>query len=320
MLMFDLQKLNNGGASGISGMPLGKDFQERLEEVIQLAEKGDPDAAFVLISYLQMNGETGNSMRPEHVAWLRTAAEAGITPAMPLLARVILSQSAGAAEDAKAAELYRVAAERDSGEAIRGYSRLLISGRGVAKDLNKARQLRQKSAGGSEEEIIGRVKRVQADMRAFGTAVESYFVDNNCYPAMTRDASLSVNSDLAKDAPEVFRGIAGFRRKGGANDKLFTLTTPIAYITCLMEDPFAPLPGQVYAYATPMDQAGKPGKPPGWIIWSPGPDGVYDLTGSLGEYDLSKPAPSPELLEKTYDPTNGSVSRGDIWRFSLQRK
>jgi hypothetical protein len=50
----------------------------------------------------------------------------------------------------------------------------------------------------------------------------------------------------------------------------------------------------------------------GWILWSPGPDGRYDIDAAR-DYDPRVPI-SPSLLEKTYDPTNGAVSAGDVWR------
>ena len=60
----------------------------------------------------------------------------------------------------------------------------------------------------------------------------------------------------------------------------------------------------------------------GWMMVSPGPDGDYDLPGSYHAYDPSVPQPSPLLLAGTnargasftYDPTNGLISDGDIWR------
>jgi hypothetical protein len=50
----------------------------------------------------------------------------------------------------------------------------------------------------------------------------------------------------------------------------------------------------------------------GWVVFSPGPDQKYDLDWKL--YDPTVTQPSPELLRYAYDPTNGTVSVGDIFR------
>ncbi len=50
----------------------------------------------------------------------------------------------------------------------------------------------------------------------------------------------------------------------------------------------------------------------GWILFSPGPDGVYDIV-PWEDYDPAN-HPTPALIEKSYDPTNGTYTRGDLWR------
>jgi len=51
----------------------------------------------------------------------------------------------------------------------------------------------------------------------------------------------------------------------------------------------------------------------GWIITSPGPDGIYSIVP--GEILRGVPGTTEtRLLHLTYDPTNGTVSPGDIWR------
>jgi hypothetical protein len=55
------------------------------------------------------------------------------------------------------------------------------------------------------------------------------------------------------------------------------------------------------------------------IHWSVGPDGDYALPRKGGfvdpeVYDPDKAAPSENLMNLTYDPTNGAESDGDIWR------
>jgi type II secretory pathway pseudopilin PulG len=63
----------------------------------------------------------------------------------------------------------------------------------------------------------------------------------------------------------------------------------------------------------------------GWIKVSPGPDGNYDLAGCYYAYSPAVSQPSAPLLfgtnpkgsAFTYDPTNGLVSDGDIWRVKM---
>jgi len=57
----------------------------------------------------------------------------------------------------------------------------------------------------------------------------------------------------------------------------------------------------------------------GWVLWSGGPDGVNDLPGADLPRILHEPSKKglwDVLLQHAYDPTNGTISRGDIWRVS----
>lgn len=158
-----------------------------------------------------------------------------------------------------------------------------------------------------EEGICRMVQRTKADMRSMATAIEAYYVDNNCYPS----SDPSVN--LRKVAPGQ-KAISSFTTT--------SLTTPIAYITSIPSDPFAG-EGQIFGYH--MATTVVPGKKPesaGWILLSPGPDGRFDLDPGVYRADpdpkaysgASSVAPQPELIAGAYDPTNGTVSAGDIWR------
>ena len=83
------------------------------------------------------------------------------------------------------------------------------------------------------------------------------------------------------------------------------LTTPVAYITSVPTDPFATTEGAAFRYRSQDDK--------GWILFSAGPDKQYDID-PVKDYDAAKENPLPQLFLKTYDPTNGTTSRGDIWR------
>lgn len=151
-----------------------------------------------------------------------------------------------------------------------------------------------------------KVSRVKADLRTLATAIESYTVDNNREP---------------------FDGNNGEPHVGWATSQS-RLTTPIAYITSIFTDPFQDdsLPDtsdpdsthfvdarHAYDYGTARWHGVDPGSPeePGylfnfsgspWKIGSAGPDTSFEGPGSwYGMKDF-------------YDPTNGTISGGDVYR------
>ncbi len=140
------------------------------------------------------------------------------------------------------------------------------------------------------------LSRTRSNMRSMETGIESYFVDYGVYPAHTTIAS---RSDL---------GVAGdrwptFRLRN--EDQVVTLTTPVNYLgDPRLPDPFGKPRGRSFCYFAAGD---------GWIMWSPGPDEDYDID-PRGDYDPAGSEPSEALLKVTFDPTNGTVSPGDIWR------
>jgi prepilin-type N-terminal cleavage/methylation domain-containing protein len=143
------------------------------------------------------------------------------------------------------------------------------------------------------------VSRVRTDHRSLATAIESYYVDHNCYPGHRPLAGHATKLKPLRKA----RGEDLFTLDTGGADRA-GLTTPVAYITSLFPDPFAPEPGLTFAYFTDG---------PGWILLSPGPDLDYDIVPER-DYDGSIPQPSPHLLLLGFDPTNGTESDGDLWR------
>ncbi len=158
-----------------------------------------------------------------------------------------------------------------------------------------------------------KVSRCQADMRTIATALESYYVDHNEYP------------------PDGYQGVPEDTGWWFLNYKI---TTPVAYLTDAgIEDPF--FPPDIYS---PEDLEEMPWLPNFryinydflyrdyidneprfqrynriygmWVLISRGPDGRY----TFGEQALHDEQGS--LWESTmpYDPTNGTVSRGDLVR------
>lgn len=137
------------------------------------------------------------------------------------------------------------------------------------------------------------VSRVKSDMRSMATALEAYFVDNKSYPPMEP----MVGHVLFDPVPELTRA------HGARLSVPMGLTTPVAYVTTMFPDLFAP--GKApFAYFADSH---------GWILFSPGPDRKYDID-PLYDYDSGVTQPTARLLMKSFDPTNGAVSTGDIFR------
>ncbi|MBM3335093.1 prepilin-type N-terminal cleavage/methylation domain-containing protein [Candidatus Sumerlaeota bacterium] len=169
-----------------------------------------------------------------------------------------------------------------------------------------------------EAQLRAKVSRVKADLRNFGVACEAYAVDHNKYPVcMGRQV-----------------GIKG----SGGSHHLTVLTTPIAYMTSVsMADPFKPrlsvgfdgwLTGESgnpysYGYASIewcQDYYGWPPPPSKFVIVSNGPDfikGPNPITGAGFGYYWYADIRYDTLTRGrfvcwNYDPTNGTVSNGDI--------
>ncbi len=147
-----------------------------------------------------------------------------------------------------------------------------------------------------------KVSRVKADMRSLATAIEVYRLDHGEWPAMVPlDLTGSNTKWLAKSGGQRLMTVdSGSAERAG-------LTTPVAYLTSVFSDPFAPR-GTPYAYYHDRE---------GFILISPGPDEDYDIQDPATVYDGSIPQPSELLVgggSWTYDPTNGMVSNGDVWR------
>ncbi len=182
-----------------------------------------------------------------------------------------------------------------------------------------------------EAQVRSKVSRVRTDQRSLATAIESYYVDNNSYPASTGEQNDSAYGGTTADS----YGNRTFAVRSSSNGEDFnTLTTPISYITSYFPDPFQDQKQFCYLYW---------GTSLGWILGSPGPDtdassggqllwnqphstfGNYaTFTGDPGVETVYNPTvaqPSSLLLAGegtngayTYDPTNGTISDGDLWR------
>jgi len=166
-----------------------------------------------------------------------------------------------------------------------------------------------------EAKTRSKVSRVKADMRTLATAIESFYIDHNRYSAGRKliHAGYDVKSLESVGIAHLSTVDPGRPDANGQmsqNKYDWGLSTPISYIRqALIHDPFSPLkPKNPYIYHT-----GQPQKRTQWhwIIISAGPDGDYDFD----PIKIYKQFPSPEAMAALiYDPSNGSVSGGDLLR------
>ena len=159
-----------------------------------------------------------------------------------------------------------------------------------------------------EFQVRSKVSRVKSDMRTVGMAIEAFGVDQNVYPAAVAGTPIS---------------------------ELNGLTTPIAYISSLPYDIFRTKGMKLFEYVlfrflldgplmddSPADP-GRGGNNPmmaymmeapmeiasnkyNWLLFSWGPDDDE-------EYNYAGNRPRC-LAARQYDPTNGSVGSGDIYK------
>jgi len=178
-----------------------------------------------------------------------------------------------------------------------------------------------------EAQIRSKVSRVRADMRSIDTALNSYYVDNNRFPP---DRNFAAMHNLQAPFPQNW-----FIANVGV------LTTPIAYMTSLeikdpfftqsesaSNDPLGPVKSFKYFntgyggdYTSDGNWGDFVGATPGidllpvagFVLHSYGPDRSYQggewVTAGL-DYNLG----GTIGVDRLYDPTNGTVSIGDIVR------
>ena len=141
----------------------------------------------------------------------------------------------------------------------------------------------------------GRVSRVKGELQSLATALEYYYIDNNAYPLPDYD------NDGNQILPKA-------------------LSTPVAFITSRFHDPFNHRGKGFYGYG--IHNSTSNDSSDGWILTSYGPDKVDGNSSAAGgtKMDFTKAWSdktlgfSLEVSGLTYDPTNGILSSGDIWR------
>jgi len=135
-------------------------------------------------------------------------------------------------------------------------------------------------------QVRAKYSRAKSEMRSVATALESYQVDYGQYVCRT-----TVSDGL-------------YRTQGNGTRLCLTpLTTPVGYITSVPTDPFianATWP-ETYVYYCDMIQRGP--------LW-----GSYDV--GLWYWGLWSFGPNSRSdWGELYDPSNGTVSNGDVHRF-----
>jgi type II secretion system protein G len=166
-----------------------------------------------------------------------------------------------------------------------------------------------------EAQTRAKISRTEADMRSMATAIESYYVDYNSYPI---------------DGAILHSGVTIYPTQNPsdmANSHVFAgpgLTTPVAYLTSQPFDPFIAAwqkPEEAFYFYANLNQASRwleqnMGMVPPliqsrindwgpWMMHAAGPDGDRTDVGSSA---------GPVMLLGVYDPTNGTISNGDIVR------
>ncbi|MFB3897166.1 MAG: type IV pilin protein [bacterium] len=172
-------------------------------------------------------------------------------------------------------------------------------------------------------QVRSKVSRGKAEMQTLATAIESYYVDNNDYPLMELIYPEGGYIDVWHVNPTV--GPSSSLNPEQFMSQRLNITTPIAYITKEPEDPFYTIPTYVttnasakrYCYSSAkaywLNTGGHPATPPDWHrpifgewrIWGSGPDRDRRDIMITG-------VPLDNAM--TYDPTNGTMSNGDILR------
>lgn len=166
-----------------------------------------------------------------------------------------------------------------------------------------------------EAQTRAKVSRVKSDQRTLATAMETYRVDNNAYSPVFNTAS----------ATFPWPGLEGPRIEN-RGDRFHWLTSPIAYITSVLFDPFTVTPADADPTLRLLIIWGEPAfsipsirgrtqeqlfpqqewrsMRPLWTVLSAGPDRDYDILDSNWQ----------TVGVEDYDPTNGTVSDGDVVR------
>jgi len=183
-----------------------------------------------------------------------------------------------------------------------------------------------------EAQVRSKVSRSKADMRSLATAIEAYSVDNNKYPSIVAPTS-QWGPDPQPGATLINGPSVFYQGTAGVSSRFIWITTPIAYITSVFRDPFIDQNTKFafgstgliipeydtydYVDAKSLTPEGRLGGNRGasgtsgasWHVVGCGPDRKNCYGGGPTTY-----AQSIREGGVDYDPTNGTVSAGDLVR------
>ncbi len=152
--------------------------------------------------------------------------------------------------------------------------------------------------------IRSKVTRVLSDHRTLRLGIESYRTDHNRLPRMASRNYGDPQFDQINGIP-----VSGVMSK--------VLSTPVAYVTnAYLFDPFmtnrpdAPLDERLYTYQDTQQ----------YIVWNPDSTFWPQAVAYYGDWRLASVGPDQSFdhlfansAQLPYDPTNGTISLGNIW-------
>jgi prepilin-type N-terminal cleavage/methylation domain-containing protein len=149
-----------------------------------------------------------------------------------------------------------------------------------------------------EAQVRSKVSRTRADLRTVATTLETYAVDQNRYPNELRRLSTPIAYISAALVPDVFADPRGLPELGYLEARA---TSEVSFLQAFQVNRFTDLERAEVASH-------------GFFVFSNGPDRIDEaLVASQRTFDDVVRAPGADL-GYFYDPTNGTVSRGDLMR------
>jgi len=159
-----------------------------------------------------------------------------------------------------------------------------------------------------EAQTRSKVARAKADLRSRAVAVEAYPVDGNQYPIPANEVGEMVSPYSALTTPFNETRLPPI------------ITTPVSYITSRLNDPFqehvAVAGAKVFQYTTRRLVEDREGTPASFLaylnmMYGQVDTGVAFFLTCVGP-DKEPNAPPDPAKVALYEPTNGTVSLGDI--------
>lgn len=157
-----------------------------------------------------------------------------------------------------------------------------------------------------EAQTRSKTSRSMADMRSIGTGLNSYFIDYNTFPRGFTDKKSMGSYN--------FESVGFYVNDNNVsnNYELKALTTPIAYLTSVLFDPFNPPKSSMqngFEYQNWEQQYAL------MRLMNPSYTGTHTLwyeVRSMGPDKIKNTSHEDNYVCQIYDPTNGTNSAGDI--------